>query len=559
MTAQEKRQRTVFILYIPGGAMLGINPALTMSRLENLTETPVRELFQVIEGVSTGSILTSAFNIPGTTAGKIVEMFVERGPEIFPYIPGRWAKMHARNGINTAKHFYDLDPRQSDCFDIKKIEQLCDRMLNKNKTADPTLIENLKQLATKRWLTVKAQERILDLGEQICKQDRTLEIYRDAITELVNDRTYTSSLKIAFNTPIVGIMDGLKNKWAKMEECLFDSAVPEKIFKQMYGDRKISESTCSTYISFYDVINNRIVTSSCLKDDLFDTTPGTPATVRNDLKFWDATMASSANELAFKAHITETNILCSDKAPLHRIQSVNEVHAAVPPDTKIVLVVAGTGKYIGKDLQEFLEKTDIGNEHLSDHERRRKKLEFIRDQRAELGMAGNLILGRELSELEGYVHSDAMNACKNLIGAENVFNFTPRMSPHTKEEKDEFPSRDILDASEENIKKIIKRGRKLCKEEDAQIRKLAQMMVDNLHMLGKMDNEKYARVCTKIGLKTFEPETDIQAGIENRISSNDNSTGLTRIWRKIIKTVNKKWGEPPPPPPPGPRGPGEGF
>ncbi|MCB9991507.1 MAG: hypothetical protein H6867_09025 [Rhodospirillales bacterium] len=554
---QADQQGTIFILYIPGGAMLGINPALAMAHLEDLTETPVQELFQVVEGVSTGSILASAFNMPGITASKVVETFVERGPEFFPYIPGRWAKMHARNGINTAKYFYDLDPRQSDCFDIRNIEALCDRMKDKNQTADPELIDQLKDQATQRWLTVKRQEKILSIGEEICKQDPSLEKYRDAITELVSTRTFTSRLSIIFNTPVVAIMDGIKNKWAKMEECLYPSDVPEAVFKELYGERKISDSICSTFISFYDIINNRIVTSSCLKNDLFDKTPGAPATVQNDLKFWDATMASSANELAFKAHITETNILCSDKAPLHRIQSVSDVHAAAPKGTKIILVIAGTGQHIGKDLQEFLDNKTIDDEGLSEHERIRKKLEFIRDQRAEFGMAGNLIMGRELSELEGYAHSDALSACKNLIGNDNVFDFTPRLSPHTKQERDEFPSRDVLDASEDNIKKIIKRGRQNCKRHDDQIRELAQMMVDNLHMLGKMDNDKYARVCQKIGLKTFTREEAIEPGVENRIASNDNSTGARRVWRQFVKAVNGRWGSPPAPRgPKGPSGPG---
>ncbi len=564
MSAQgDDKQRTVFILYIPGGAMLGLIPALTLSRLESLTETSTQELFQVVEGVSTGSILTAGFGMPGMTAKKGAELYVQIGPKFFTDMPGRWAKMHTRNGINIAKTFYQLDPRQNDYLAIRNIEQLCKKMRERTTANCHALIRELEAEATERWLTRRNERTVLELAQVICEQDPKLQKYTDSVTELVATRTFTGRLGTVFKKAAVGVMDGVKNRWAKKEECLFDSETPEKTYKEMFGDRMISQSVCSTYISAYNIVNNSVITFSSLKDDLFSKDPNAPATVQNDIKLWDAVMASTANPLAYKPHITETNMLCSDKAIIHRPRSIKDVINKVDDDTKVVLVIAGTGKYLGQDLLENLDHAYEEDETLTEDQRYRRKLEILRDYYVEFGVAGNLLLGRELEELQGYTISDALEDFGEKIGKENIFDITPRLSPHTPQEKDSFPSRDTLDASRENITKIIKRGRQLSEEQDGKIRQLAQMMVDNLYHLGQMEQDKYARVCERIGLKAPDVKADVAkdtAGIENRIASNDNSTGLRRVWRGLVRKVsNGKWLEDSPPPPPrGPRGPGEG-
>lgn len=559
--AGEKKQPTVFILYIPGGAMLGIIPALMLSRLEALTETPTPQLFQVIEGVSTGSILAAGFNIPGMNARKGAELFVQLGPNFFPDIPGRWAKMHTRNGVNIAKFFYDLDPMRSDYLAIRNIEELCDSMKDRSDPDLHDLIDELEEEATARWLPASKQKHILGLCEQIATRQEELKKYTDAVAELLSTRSFKSRLSIIFKSAAGSVMDSVKNRWAKKEECLFDSKVPEETYKKLFGDSMIGNTTYSTFISAYDIVNNRIVTFSSLKKDLFSRDPNAPATVHNNIKLWDAVMASTANPLAFPPHITENNLLCSDKAPIHKPRSVKDVLAAVKPGTKVVLVVAGTGKYIGKDLLEFLQRKHINEDGLSEEQRYRRKLEVLRDYYVEFGVAGNLLLGRELAELEGYTTSDAFDDFREKLGDENIIQLAPRLSPHTPQEKADFPSKDVLDASRDNIKKIIRRGRQLAQEEDAQLRRLAQMLVDNMRLLGQMDDVKYARVCKKIGIKAPDTEADVHkdtAGIEERIASNDNSSGLRWVWRAISRAVIKTvWDEGPPrtPRPPSPPGP----
>jgi len=561
MADEKKKQPTVFILYVPGGAMLGIIPALTLSRLEALTETSTPNMFQVIEGVSTGAILAAGFNIPGMNARKGAELFVQLGPQFFPEMPGRWAKMYARNGINIAKFFYNLDPKRSDNLAIQNIRQLCDAMKEQSDPVIHPVVNELEEEATQRWLAAKDQKYILGLCQQIIAYDQNLKKYADGVAELLATRTFKSRLSIIFKSAAVNVMDSLKNTWAKKEECLYDPLVPQQTYQKMFGDRMIGNTTMSTYISAYDIVNNRVVTFSSLKKDIFSKDPNAPATVRNNIKLWDAVMASTANPLAFPPHITETNLLCSDKAPIHKPRSVKDVLAAVEPGTRVVLVVAGTGKYLAKDLLQFLEKNPE-DPNMSEHERYRRKLEILREYYTEFGVAGNLALGRELAELEGYTTSDAFDDFKEKLGEENIIMLAPRLSPHSPQEKRDFPSRDVLDASRDNIKKIIKRGRSLAHEEDDQLRKLAQMIADNLHLLGQMDDVKYARVCKKIGLETPNTEAEIRrdtAGIEERIASNDNSSGLRRIWRAVSRAVVRVLWEddatPPPPKPPGPRGP----
>ena len=75
--------RTVYILYVPGGAMFGIIPAVMLSRLEELAETPSPLLFQVMSGVSTGSLIVGGLNVrsdmdqtkPRYIASNITELF----------------------------------------------------------------------------------------------------------------------------------------------------------------------------------------------------------------------------------------------------------------------------------------------------------------------------------------------------------------------------------------------------------------------------------------------------------------------------------------------------
>jgi patatin-like phospholipase/acyl hydrolase len=70
-------------LSIDGGGMRGIIPAVALAKLEATTGRPARETFSFVAGTSTGAIIAAAIvaRIPAT---RIVELYVERAPEVFP-------------------------------------------------------------------------------------------------------------------------------------------------------------------------------------------------------------------------------------------------------------------------------------------------------------------------------------------------------------------------------------------------------------------------------------------------------------------------------------------
>ncbi len=79
------------ILSIDGGGIRGVIPAFVLSRIEEATETPICNIFDMIAGTSTGGILAlgcaipanPGFNIPKFTARELLNLYEERGQDIF--------------------------------------------------------------------------------------------------------------------------------------------------------------------------------------------------------------------------------------------------------------------------------------------------------------------------------------------------------------------------------------------------------------------------------------------------------------------------------------------
>lgn len=117
---------TAYILFIPGGAMMGIIPAMVLSHIEKLTETPASQLFQVMDAVSAGSIIVSGVNTGDITAEDVATLFCKRGPELFPEIPNRETKMLLANGLHTKKE--QIDPERIDSGILGYIDNQCDEL-----------------------------------------------------------------------------------------------------------------------------------------------------------------------------------------------------------------------------------------------------------------------------------------------------------------------------------------------------------------------------------------------------------------------------------------------
>jgi len=81
--------KTIKILSVDGGGIRGIIPATLLAEIEDRTQKPVSELFQLIAGTSTGGLLALALvkpdenGKPEYSADKIVDLYEKEGEQIF--------------------------------------------------------------------------------------------------------------------------------------------------------------------------------------------------------------------------------------------------------------------------------------------------------------------------------------------------------------------------------------------------------------------------------------------------------------------------------------------
>ncbi len=77
------------ILSLDGGGIRGIIPARILTTIEDKTKRPIADMFDLIAGTSTGGILATGLagsvggNKPIRTASELLNMYVDRGSEIF--------------------------------------------------------------------------------------------------------------------------------------------------------------------------------------------------------------------------------------------------------------------------------------------------------------------------------------------------------------------------------------------------------------------------------------------------------------------------------------------
>lgn len=74
------------ILAIDGGGVRGVIPAVLLSAMESATGTAVREQFHFLAGTSTGALIAGAA-ATGMPAREIVDLYLERAPEVFRRTP----------------------------------------------------------------------------------------------------------------------------------------------------------------------------------------------------------------------------------------------------------------------------------------------------------------------------------------------------------------------------------------------------------------------------------------------------------------------------------------
>jgi hypothetical protein len=485
----DKKKRTIFILYVPGGGMRGIIPAVVLSRLEQLLETPSGEAFQVFNGVSTGSILAAALTArdendptrPKLTAKDVVDLFCENGPKFFPPIPYRIPKMFVSNVLSVFEDY--IDPLKAESDIVGKLKSVCRDMDKQVFPKHKVYLQKLEEASTTRWLTKSEKKKALNACSQLflsCREygpQRGAEIAKGLTeaTALLAEREVTGRLSKIFKSATLHAMHFIQNKWSN--NFLYDPEVPKKIYQGLIGDRRMGDALRSTYISAYSLNKNRIWTFFNRKSDFFSVDPNTPSmSSRNNPRLWDAVLASTAHPVAYIPHRTEDGMLFSDKAPLDTPERcVEDVMRYKPADADIKLIIMNPGE----PLTAERDADNLNN-------------------RARYGLIGNLLRGREIAEIESYKMSDALDRLKARIGKQNIIEFTPHFKALSHRDAENVPSADILDASSDNIRRLLMTGLTTVRNEDAKIRELAAMMAENMRNLGQMDDAKYERVLNNI-------------------------------------------------------------
>jgi patatin-like phospholipase/acyl hydrolase len=125
------------VLSIDGGGIRGLIPALVLEEIERRAGRRVHELFDLIAGTSTGSIIACALCAPDPLrASRVVALYEEEGPEIFSR--SIFQRITSANGLLDEKYDSAALDRTLDRF-------LADKLLSRT---SPDLIVPAYDMAT---------------------------------------------------------------------------------------------------------------------------------------------------------------------------------------------------------------------------------------------------------------------------------------------------------------------------------------------------------------------------------------------------------------------------
>jgi hypothetical protein len=483
MPQETANNRTIFVLYITGGAMLDLIPLVVLARLEQLTETHTTDLFQVLEGTSGGGIVAAGMAMPDDAdprkpkiwALDFIPEFCRYGLSFFPPVANRYFKMAAAGLLKWSED--KIDPSRADAEIIGDIGELCDSLLQQ---VDPILkprFESLKNEGQARWLTPSGQNKALEQCDELMSYCPNLVPTITQLRNFIKERSPTGRLRSLWYGAVLGSMNLVLKTWAR--DFRYDSKNMGDAYKKFLGDRRLNEARCSLYIPANDMSRNRLWMFFNRKADFFNHDPDAPGEVsRGNHKIRDAVLASTANGFAVLPHQTEDGMLFDDKAPFDTpVLAVRHILKQKPADADVKVVILGTGNSLRDD----------------------RNIEQIKLDAERYGIPGNILEGNEIPQIEKYIMSQAKLLLReDLGGKDHVIDITPRMVARSRKEKQFLPSRDSLDGSPENVRKIINWAFVLLQERDQDIRSLAGQLVENLHNIGQMSDEKYDRIRARL-------------------------------------------------------------
>jgi patatin-like phospholipase/acyl hydrolase len=128
-------KKRVKILSIDGGGMRGVVPAMILAEIERVAGKPASQLFDIISGTSTGSIIAGCLVTPDESgapkfpAASLVRLYEEEGPKVFPH--SAWRRVATVGSTIDAKYPSDgaFDLFQRLYGDLKLVDTLTDLLI----------------------------------------------------------------------------------------------------------------------------------------------------------------------------------------------------------------------------------------------------------------------------------------------------------------------------------------------------------------------------------------------------------------------------------------------
>jgi patatin-like phospholipase/acyl hydrolase len=116
------------ILSIDGGGLLGTLPAAFLAAIEEYTNRPIGDFFDLIAGTSTGGIIAIGLGM-GMRASEVLKLYVEQGPSIFSQNHGplgNWLRRRHRLARSLFRAKYSSDELKAALTEILGDKKLGD-------------------------------------------------------------------------------------------------------------------------------------------------------------------------------------------------------------------------------------------------------------------------------------------------------------------------------------------------------------------------------------------------------------------------------------------------
>lgn len=195
------------ILSLDGGGIRGLMTAVWLHRLEDRLDGPLHQYFDLVAGTSTGAILACAVS-RGISAKKIIDLYVERGREVFPGTADRlWSRLSRTFSEGLSAPKYDGEGLE------KALKAVFRTTLFRTLKVKPTLVTSYDTLTRTPVVFKNTQDRFQSIKVwEICKASAVAPSYFPAhVTEIAGARTPLIDGGVVANNPSAcAIAEGIR-------------------------------------------------------------------------------------------------------------------------------------------------------------------------------------------------------------------------------------------------------------------------------------------------------------------------------------------------------------